>query len=57
MPREHATKKFKEEWAFYINDKGWIQYNDICKGCKKDCKQSFRVTVMQCPLYERNTNE
>lgn len=51
------SKKWHEENAFFINDKGRIQYNDICKGCKKDCKQSFRVTIMQCPLYERNTNE
>ena len=51
------SKKWHEENAFFINDKGRIQYNDICKGCKKDCKQSFRATLMQCPLYERNTNE
>lgn len=37
--------------AFYKDDSGWIKYNKLCSGCAKECKQSFRVTVVACPHY------
>lgn len=51
MPR--MSKKDKEEMAFYINpDTGRITYNDKCKKCVKECKQSYRATIVQCTQYE-----
>lgn len=42
-------KKVKEEMAFYINKKtNKIQYNERCKECKNNCKQSFRAEIIRC---------
>lgn len=46
------SNKWKIENSFYINDKGRIQYNDLCKKCRKDCKQSFRAQIVNCPIKE-----
>ena len=46
------SKKLKQEWALFINPKtGRRTYNDLCRKCRKDCKQSFRAIVVSCPLY------
>ena len=49
MPR--MSKKDKQEWAFFLNDKGRITYAEQCRKCERDCKQSFRATIMLCPEY------
>ena len=51
MPR--MSKKRKEEWAFFLNDRGRIAYtyNALCRRCVHDCKQSFRAAVIVCPHY------
>ena len=49
MPR--MSKKKKEEWAFFLNDRGRITYNALCRRCVHDCKQSFRAMVIVCPHY------
>lgn len=49
MPR--MSKKKKQEYAFFLNDKRRISYNELCKRCKHDCKQSFRATVIECKNY------
>lgn len=49
MPR--MSKRQKEEWAFFLNEKGRKTYNELCRRCVRDCKQSFRATVVQCPKY------
>ena len=60
MPR--MSKKRKEEWAFFLNDRGRIAYNALCRSgriaynalCRKcvyNCKQSFRAAVIVCPHY------
>ena len=49
MPR--MPKYLKEEWAFFLNDKGRKAYSNLCRRCIKDCKQSFRATVIRCPNY------
>nr|UWI49838.1 hypothetical protein NZ312_17220 [Clostridioides difficile] len=49
MPR--ISKKKKLEYSFFINDKGRISYNELCKRCRRDCKQSFRATVIECKHY------
>ncbi len=49
MPR--MNKGQKEEWAFFLNEKGRRAYNGLCRRCVRNCKQSFRATVIQCPKY------
>ena len=44
------SKKFREEWAYYINPKkGKVQYNIKCKKCPWDCRQSYRAVIIKCP--------
>lgn len=46
------SKKLKQEWYFFISPKtGRRTYNDLCRKCRNDCKQSFRAIVVSCPLY------
>lgn len=49
MPR--MSKKQKQEWALFLNERNRITYNELCRKCQHDCKQSFRVTVIECPNY------
>ena len=49
MPR--MSKKRQLEWSFFLNDRNRITYNDLCRDCTQDCKQSFRVLVILCPRY------
>ncbi|MDD6389609.1 MAG: hypothetical protein PUG51_03125 [Firmicutes bacterium] len=45
------SKKVREEMAYFINDKGRIQYNEQCAKCIYDCKQSYRAVLVCCPRY------
>ena len=45
------SKKRKEEWVFFLNDRGRITYNALCRKCVYNCKQSFRAAVIVCPHY------
>ena len=46
------SKKLKQEWDFFISPKtGRRTYNDLCRKCRNDCKQSFRTIVVCCPMY------
>lgn len=49
MPR--MSKRQKEEWSFFLNEKRRKTYNELCRRCARDCKQSFRAAVIQCPKY------
>ncbi|MBP3896580.1 MAG: hypothetical protein J6D57_01925 [Mogibacterium sp.] len=49
MPR--MSKKDKEEWNYFLNDRGRITYNELCRKCDRDCKQSFRAIIVACPAY------
>ena len=49
MPR--MSKKRKEEWAFFLNDRNRITYNDLCRKCRRECKQSFRAQIIDCPPF------
>ena len=49
MPR--MSKKSKEEWAFFLNDRGRKTYNEICRKCRQDCKQSFRARLVACRRF------
>ena len=50
MPR--MSKKRKQELTFFLNERGRIAYNDTCRKCVGDCKQSFRTVIVCCPCYE-----
>ena len=43
MPR--MSKKRKEEWAFFLNERNRITYNPLCRKCRRTCKQSFRAKL------------
>lgn len=45
------SKKRKQEWAFFLNDRNRITYNDLCRKCVCECKQSHRALVIECPRY------
>ena len=49
MPR--MPKYLKREWAFFLDGRGRKAYNELCRRCDRDCKQSFRAIVVQCPNY------
>jgi len=42
---KERIKKFEAKW--------WKDFAKRCKECKKECKQSWMVTVIHCPSYER----
>lgn len=51
MPR--LSKKAKAEWAFFLHPQtGRRTYNEICRSCTHECKQSFRALLLECPKYE-----
>ena len=45
------SKKWRLEWAFFLGGNGRRQYHTLCRNCSHDCKQSFRVKQLACPLY------
>ncbi len=47
MPR--MSKKRKQEWALFLNERNRITYNELCRKCSNDCKQSFRCIVVLLP--------
>ena len=50
MPR--MSKKLKKELAFFLNDRGRRSYNELCRKCQYECKQSFRAVIIDCPRYQ-----
>jgi len=49
MPR--MSKKRKQELAFFLNERGRVSYNTLCRRCIHDCKQSFRTIIIECRKY------
>lgn len=49
MPR--MSKKQKKELDFFLNDRGRRSYNDLCRKCQHECRQSFRAVIIVCPHY------
>lgn len=46
-------KWWKEEWQFWIPyENGKREFNIFCKHCSRECKQSFRVEIINCPHYD-----
>lgn len=49
MPR--MPKKRKLELSFFLNERGRVTYNDLCRKCQRTCKQGFRAVIVDCPYY------
>lgn len=49
MPR--MSKKRKLEWSLFLNERGRITCNDLCRKCFYNCKQSYRAILIECPRY------
>ncbi|MCR2002931.1 hypothetical protein ABID24_002726 [Blautia caecimuris] len=45
------SNKRRLEWSFFLNDRSRIAYNELCRKCQHECKQSFRAVVVDCPKY------
>nr|WP_302435957.1 hypothetical protein [Ruthenibacterium lactatiformans] len=49
MPR--MSKKRKLELSFFLNERGRVAHNGLCRKCRHACKQSFRAVIIDCPKY------
>ena len=49
MPR--MSKRDKLEWSFFLSENGRKKFNDLCRRCRYECKQSFRAIITACPKY------
>lgn len=47
------SKKWRQEWSFFIGDSGRRKYNRFCVRCIHGCKQSFRAELLACPSFTR----
>jgi len=45
------SNKRRLEMSMIINSKGRIEYNQLCKACAHDCKQSHRANIIDYPKY------
>ena len=50
-PMSRMPKKRKQELSFFLNERGRVAYNILCRKCRRSCEQSFRAVVIDCPLY------
>lgn len=44
MPR--MTQKRKQELALFLNERGRVEYNSLCRRCVHNYKQAYRVLVI-----------
>lgn len=49
MPRMSKTRKM--ELSIFLNERGRVTCNDMCRKCRHGCRQSFRALVIYCPCY------
>ena len=45
------SNKKRSEMSMFINSRGRIDYNRLCKACLHDCKQSYRAIIFDCPTH------
>ncbi len=55
MPR--MSKKKRLEMNFFINAKGRIEHNRLCRACVRTCKQSHKAELVSCPQYKSKRSE
>ena len=53
MDRPSAKSR---EWVFFRDESGRIAFNPKCSECAKECKQSFRATLVRCPVFVKKNN-
>lgn len=41
-----------EEADFMMNERHEVQFNETCKECTKDCKQSYKCEIVECPQFK-----
>ena len=41
-----------QEWEFFRNRAGRLQFNSVCRSCRNRCKQSYRAEILSCRRYE-----
>ena len=46
------TEEEKRLWSYFINSAGIVEYYELCKRCKNECKQSFRIVAIKCPKFQ-----
>lgn len=53
------SKKFCEEWAFYIKQgiHKRVTFNKKCKKCIHECKQSYRVEIILCKDFSKKVGK
>ena len=49
MPR--MSKKRKQELSLFLNERGRVKYNSLCRQCVHNCKQAYKVMVVECGRY------
>ena len=49
MPR--MSQKKKRELSLFLNDQGRVEYNTLCRRCVHNCKQAYKVLVIECDRY------
>ena len=49
MPR--MSKKRKQELSLFLNERGRVEYNSLCRRCVHNCKQAYKVMVVECCRY------
>ena len=49
MPR--MSKKRKQELSLFLNERGRVEYNSLYRQCVHNCKQAYRVLVIECGRY------
>ena len=50
MPR--MPKKRKLELSFFLNERGRVTYNGLCRKCQRTCKQSLPPgSTLRCKLF------
>ena len=48
--KQVVSSEEKLFWSYFMNDKGELEYYKLCEQCKNDCKQSFRINGIMCPM-------
>ena len=53
IPRMSKSKK--AEWSYFLNERNRISYNELCRRCVNNCKQSFRAVVISCNYVSKRS--
>jgi len=47
------SKRKRLEMDFFINKRGRIEFNRLCRVCVNACKQSHKAIVIHCRRFKR----